>query len=169
LDIVIPDQYFDRTRSRPNTFFGRGIAVHISFDEPVCPRLSDIVYRTAAHEDVQVHRGGTYLVIEGPAFSTKGESRIYRQWGVDIIGMTALPEAKLAREAEICYTTLALVSDYDVWHESEAAVSVDLVMRNLSQSTVVARRIIQKVLPLLGGEPQVHLRPRFGEGHYYPT
>lgn len=94
------------------------------------------------------------MVIEGPAFSTKGESRIYRQWGVDIIGMTALPEAKLAREAEICYTTLALVSDYDVWHESEAAVSVDLVMRNLSQSTVVARRIIQKVLPLLGGERQ---------------
>jgi 5'-methylthioadenosine phosphorylase len=152
LDMVIPDQYFDRTRSRPNTLFGRGIAVHISFDEPACPSLSEVVHRAALQAGGRVHRGGTYLCMEGPAFSTKAESRIYRQWGVDVIGMTALPEAKFAREAEICYVTLAFVTDYDVWHESEAAVTVEMILGNLHKNTAMARRVIHEVLPLIDGE-----------------
>ncbi len=152
LEIVIPDQYFDRTHSRPNTFFGRGIAVHISFDQPVCPHLSDALYRAAVQAGGRVHRGGTYLCMEGPAFSTKAESRIYRRWGVDVIGMTALPEAKLAREAEICYATLAFVTDYDVWHESEAAVTVDLILENLRKNTAMAQEVIRAVVPQLDGE-----------------
>jgi len=152
LDIVIPDQYFDRTRGRPSTFFGRGIAVHISFDRPVCPQLSEVLYQAAVEVGGRVHRGGTYLCIEGPAFSTKAESRIYRQWGVDVIGMTALPEAKLAREAEICYATLAFATDYDVWHESEAAVTVDMILENLHRNTAVAQQVVRTVLPRLSHE-----------------
>jgi len=117
-DIVIPDQFFDRTTARPSTFFQDGIVVHISFAHPVCAELSDLLYAAAERAGARVHRGGTYLCIEGPQFSTKAESRIYRQWGVDVIGMTNLPEAKLAREAEMSYATLALVTGYDTWHET---------------------------------------------------
>lgn len=151
LDIVIPDQYFDRTRGRPSTFFGRGIAVHISFDQPTCPHLSEALCYAAVAVGGRVHRGGTYLCIEGPAFSTRAESRIYRQWGVDVIGMTALPEARLAREAEICYATLAFATDYDVWHENEAAVTVDMILENLQRNTAVAQQVIRAVLPRLAG------------------
>ncbi len=151
LDMVVPDQYLDRTRGRPATFFGRGIAVHVSFDEPVCPRLSAALYQAAVQSGGRVHCGGTYICIEGPAFSTKAESRVYRQWGVDVIGMTALPEARLAREAEICYATLAFVTDYDVWHESEAAVTVDMILENLQKNAEMAQRVIRAVVPLLDG------------------
>jgi 5'-methylthioadenosine phosphorylase len=147
LDVVIPDQLFDRTRGRPSTFFGEGIVAHISFADPFCPVLSDTLYRAALETGARVHRGGTYLCIEGPQFSTRAESRIYRQWGVDVIGMTALPEAKLAREAELCYATLAFATDYDVWHETEAPVTVELVVRNLLANVETGKRIIKAALP----------------------
>jgi len=147
LDIVIPDQLFDRTRARPTTFFGGGLVIHISFDEPFCPELSGLLYEAAKEVGARVHKGGTYICIEGPQFSTKGESRIYRQWGVDVIGMTAIPEAKLAREAEICYATLAMVADYDVWHEVEEPVTVEMVVRNMLQNVVMAKRVIRAALP----------------------
>jgi len=147
LDIVIPDQLFDRTRARPTTFFGGGLVIHISFDEPFCPELSGLLYEAAKEVRARVHKGGTYICIEGPQFSTKGESRIYRQWGVDVIGMTAIPEAKLAREAEICYATLAMVADYDVWHEVEEPVTVEMVVRNMLQNVVMAKRVIRAALP----------------------
>ena len=125
LDMVIPDQFFDRTRARvkESTFFGEGIVAHISFAHPVCKRLGDVLEKACSAADVKVHRGGTYLCMEGPAFSTVAESNVYRSWGMDIIGMTNLQEAKLAREAEICYATLALVTDYDCWHPGHDAVS----------------------------------------------
>jgi len=147
LDIVIPDQLFDRTKARVSTFFGNGLVVHISFAEPFCPELSELLYEAAVEVGARVHKGGTYLCIEGPQFSTRGESRIYRSWGVDVIGMTAIPEAKLAREAEICYATLALVTDYDVWHEAEEPVTVEMVVQNLLQNVATARRVIRAVLP----------------------
>jgi len=147
LDIVIPDQLFDRTKARVSTFFGNGLVVHISFAEPFCPELSKLLYEAAVEVGARVHKGGTYLCIEGPQFSTRGESRIYRSWGVDVIGMTAIPEAKLAREAEICYATLALVTDYDVWHEAEEPVTVEMVVQNLLQNVATARRVIRAVLP----------------------
>ncbi|MFQ5886426.1 MAG: S-methyl-5'-thioadenosine phosphorylase [Anaerolineae bacterium] len=147
LDMVIPDQIFDRTRGRVNTFFGGGIVAHISFDEPFCPHLSALLYQAARDTGAKVHKGGTFVVIEGPAFSTKAESRIYRGWGVDIIGMTVLPEAKLAREAEICYAVLANVTDYDVWHVSEEPVSVEMLIDNLLKNAEMAKKIIKKVVP----------------------
>lgn len=147
LDIVIPDQLFDRTKARVSTFFGSGLVAHISFADPFCPELSELLYEAAVEVGARVRKGGTYLCIEGPQFSTKGESRIYRLWGVDVIGMTAIPEAKLAREAEICYATLALVTDYDVWHETEEPVTVEMVVQNLLQNVATARRVIRAVLP----------------------
>lgn len=147
LDMVIPDQIFDRTRGRINTFFGGGVVAHISFDEPFCPDLSALLYQAARDTGAKVHKGGTFVVIEGPSFSTKAESRIYRGWGVDIIGMTVLPEAKLAREAEICYSVLANVTDYDVWHVSEEPVSVEMLIDNLRKNAKMARKIIKKVVP----------------------
>ncbi len=147
LDMVIPDQIFDRTRGRINTFFGGGVVAHISFDEPFCPQLSPLLYQATSDAGARAHKGGTYVIIEGPAFSTKAESRIYRQWGVDIIGMTVLPEAKLAREAEICYAVLANVTDYDVWHVSEEPVSVEMLIDNLLKNAEMAKRIIRKVVP----------------------
>ena len=147
LHVVVPDQLLDRTRGRPSTFFGGGIAAHVGFAEPYCPQLSDIVARAAAACGATVHVRGTYVCIEGPQFSTKAESRVYRQWGADIIGMTALPEARLAREAEICYTTLALVTDYDVWNGAAETVSVDMVVSNLLKNTALARRTILKAVP----------------------
>jgi 5'-methylthioadenosine phosphorylase len=146
-EVVIPDQFFDRTVARPSTFFQDGIVAHISFAEPVCAELSGIMYAAAVRAGACVHRGGTYLCIEGPQFSTKAESRIYRQWGVEVIGMTNIPEAKLAREAEMSYATLAFVTDYDCWHETEAAVSVETIVHILQQNAVMAQRIIGEALP----------------------
>jgi len=151
LDVVIPDQLFDRTRRRPSTFFGDGLVAHVSFADPFCPALSDALEAAARQCAPRVHRGGTYVCIEGPQFSTRAESRIYRQWGVDIIGMTAVPEAKLAREAEICYSTLALVTDYDVWHVSEETVTVEMVVANLAKNVSVAQETIRRIVPLLAG------------------
>jgi 5'-methylthioadenosine phosphorylase len=146
LDLVIPDQLFDRTKSRPNTFFEGGVVVHASFADPFCPHLSGLLYDAATGlDDVKAHRGGTYVCIEGPLFSTKAESRIYRQLGCDVIGMTALPEAKLAREAELCYATVACITDYDVWHETEEPVTVEIVVANLARNAANAQRIIRAV------------------------
>ncbi len=146
LDLLIPDQLFDRTKSRVNSFFEGGLVVHCSFADPFCPTLADILWQSAQEfGDVKVHRGGTYLCIEGPLFSTKAESRIYRQWGVDVIGMTALPEAKLAREAELCYATIACATDYDVWHDTAESVTVEMVIGNLMKNVANAQRIIRAV------------------------
>ena len=149
-DIVLPDQFFDRTR-RPNTFFGEGIVAHVSLAQPVCPELSAALHKAAAGLGLRVHKGGTFLCIEGPAFSTKAESLAYRTWGADIIGMTAATEARLCREAEICYATLSLVTDYDVWHETEESVTVELVMQNLSANIANAKAVLKKALAGLDG------------------
>lgn len=152
LDVVIPDQLFDRTKARPSTFFDDGLVAHIGFADPFCARLSDTLHGAAVEADARVHRGGTYVCIEGPQFSTGSESRIYRQWGVDVIGMTALPEAKLAREAEMCYATLAFATDYDVWHETAAAVSVEMVVHNLAKNVTTGQKIIRLAAPRLAAE-----------------
>ena len=146
LDFLVPDQLFDRTRSRVNSFFEDGIVVHCTFAEPFCPTLSGVLSEAAeALGDVKVHSGGTLICIEGPLFSTKAESRIYRQWGVVVIGMTALPEAKLAREAEMHYATLACITDYDVWHETEQNVTVEMVIANLQHNVANAQRVIREI------------------------
>jgi 5'-methylthioadenosine phosphorylase len=146
MDMLIPDQIIDRTRSRVNTFFGDGIAAHVSFAEPFCPSLSSALYTAAQEAGATVHGGGTYVVMEGPLFSTKAESFLYRSWGGSVIGMTALPEAKLAREAEICYATIACVTDYDCWHETEEGVTIEMVIANLQRNADMAKRIIQTVV-----------------------
>ena len=150
-DIVFSSQFFDRTR-RPNTFFGEGVAAHISFAEPVCKHLSRALYEAGRGLGFRVHLGGTYICIEGPAFSTKAESRIYRSWGCDVIGMTAATEARLSREAEVCYATMNLVTDYDVWHESEESVSVELILENLRLNSANAKAVIKKAILDLGAE-----------------
>lgn len=150
-DIVFSDQFFDRTR-RPNTFFGGGLAAHISFADPVCPDLSSHLYAVGLGLGLRVHRGGTYICIEGPAFSTKAESRIYRQWGCDVIGMTAATEAKLAREAEMCFATMNLVTDYDVWHADEEPVSVELILENLRLNIENAKAVIKHAVAALPAE-----------------
>jgi len=142
LDLCVPDQIIDRTRSRIDTFFGQGVAAHVGFAKPFCPELRDSLITSGRSLTTKVHQDGTYVVMEGPQFSTRAESELYRSWGADIIGMTALPEAKLAREAEICYATLALVTDYDVWHESEAEVSVELVVANLRENVAATRTLL---------------------------
>ncbi len=146
LDLVVPDQLYDRTKRGVGSFFEGGVVAHVSFADPFCPHLSKLLF-TSIEElgDVRAHRGGTLVTIEGPQFSTKAESRIYRQLGCDIIGMTALPEAKLAREAELCYATIACITDYDVWHESEEAVTVEMVVANLMRNVANARRIIRDI------------------------
>ena len=145
-DLVIPNQLFDRTKSRVNTFYEGGIVVHCTFAEPFCSTLSALLLESARElGDVKVHQGGTYVCMEGPLFSTKAESNVYRSWGMDIIGMTALPEAKLAREAELCYATIACATDYDCWHESEASVTVEMVIGNLSANVANAQRILRSV------------------------
>ncbi len=146
LDIVLPDQFMDRTRGRMSTFFGNGLVAHVSFADPVCPDLMDQVHRAAQAAGVRVKKGGTYVCMEGPAFSTRAESLLYRSWGMDLIGMTNLQEAKLAREAEICYVTLALVTDYDCWHESHDSVSVDMIIGNLQQNSRNAQAIILRTV-----------------------
>lgn len=152
LDIVIPDQFIDRTRGRIDTFFGNGIVGHVSVADPVCSCLADTLYESAKKAGATVHKGGTYLCMEGPQFSTRAESRTYRQWGVSVIGMTNLQEAKLAREAEICYSTLALSTDYDCWYEEEGDVTADMVIQNLRKNVDTAKTIIKCVLPNLKEE-----------------
>ena len=151
LDMVIPDQFFDRTRARAHesTFFGDGIVAHVTFAHPVCQQLGDVLETACGAADVRVHRGGTYLCMEGPAFSTKAESNVYRKWGMDVIGMTNLQEAKLAREAEICYATLALVTDYDCWHEAHDAVSVETVVEYLNKNVRNAQTIMRAAVSQL--------------------
>ena len=148
-DIVVPDQFYDRTRHRADTFFGNGLVAHVSMARPICSRLQELFYACAVKAGASAHSGGTYICMEGPQFSTRAESEIYRRWGVDVIGMTNLQEAKLAREAEICYATLAMITDYDCWHEEEAAVSGEAVMevvrQNASTAQDVVRRIIQRL------------------------
>ncbi|HPM43431.1 MAG TPA: S-methyl-5'-thioadenosine phosphorylase [Candidatus Omnitrophota bacterium] len=156
LDIVIPDQLIDRTnQSRRVTFFGEGIVAHIQFADPFCKELSDELYRAGKETGARIHLGGTYLNMEGPQFSTRAESRLYRQWGVDIIGMTNLGEAKLAREAEICYATLACITDYDCWHMDESCeiVSVDMIIQNLLRNVEVSKNILKKALPKMRVKP----------------
>ncbi len=153
LHIVVPDQFYDRTRHRADTFFGSGLVAHVSMADPVCPALRELMARSADDAGAVAHRGGTYLCIEGPQFSTRGESQIYRSWGVDVIGMTNLTEAKLAREAEICYATLAMVTDYDCWHESEEDVSVDAVLEILRANAAMGQSVIRRtVARLAAGE-----------------
>src|SRR6202790_2319279 len=146
LDFVIPDQFFDRTRGRASTFFGEGMVAHISFADPVCPQLSEVVGQAARASGVSVKNGGTYLCMEGPAFSTKAESNVYRSWGMDVIGMTNLQEAKLAREAEICYVTVAMVTDYDCWHPHHDSVTVDqfvaVLLKNAENACQVVRHTV---------------------------
>jgi 5'-methylthioadenosine phosphorylase len=151
--IVIPDQIFDNTKERRNyTFFGNGLVVHIGLAEPFCAELSRLIYEAVKATGAPVHMGGTFITIEGPRFSTKGESRIYRQWGVDIIGMTAAPEAALAREAEICYAAMAHVTDYDVWHETEEPVTVAMLIENLMANAALTKKAIQHLVSTIPQE-----------------
>ena len=142
LDFVIPDQFVDRTRGRISTFFGEGLVAHISFADPVCPQLAEVAERSGQAAGVNVKRGGTYLCMEGPAFSTRAESNIYRSWDMDVIGMTNLQEAKLAREAEICYVTIAMVTDYDCWHPEHDAVTVTDIINNLNKNAENACKLV---------------------------
>jgi len=151
LDFVIPDQFFDRTRGRVSTFFGEGMVAHISFADPVCPQLSVVVEEACRKAGVTVKRGGTYLCMEGPAFSTRAESNVYRSWGMDVIGMTNLQEAKLAREAEICYVTVAMVTDYDCWHEEHDAVTVTDILANLTKNAEHACAAVANVVAIMPG------------------
>ena len=151
-DIVVVDQFYDRTRHRADTFFGDGLVAHVSLAEPICAALIDQFVGAAEAAGARVHRGGTYLCMEGPQFSTRAESEIYRQWGVDVIGMTNLQEAKLAREAEICYGTLAMVTDYDCWHEEEEAVSGEAVMEVVSQNAATAQDVVRRIVRKLPDE-----------------
>jgi len=142
-DIVIPNQFIDMTKGRPNTFFSDGIVCHVSFADPVCPDLRQILFQAVKEVGATVYNGGTYICIEGPQFSTRAESRLYRSWGVDIIGMTNLPEARLAREAEICYCTIAIATDYDCWHEEAGDVSIGEVLRILAERARTAKSAIR--------------------------
>ena len=149
--VVVPDQFFDRTRHRVDTFFGDGLVAHVGLADPVCPDLAEAMATAAEAAGATTHRGGTYLCMEGPQFSTRAESRIYRQWRVDVIGMTNLQEARLAREAEICYATLAMITDYDCWHESEEDVSVEAVLAILRQNAVMGQDVVRRVAASLEG------------------
>ncbi|MBD2128792.1 S-methyl-5'-thioadenosine phosphorylase [Microcoleus sp. ZQ-A2] len=156
LDMVVPDQFIDRTKNRISTFFGDGIVAHIAFGDPVCHQLAGVLADAVASlelPDVTLHRGGTYVCMEGPAFSTKAESHLYRSWGATIIGMTNLPEAKLAREAEIAYATLALVTDYDCWHPDHDSVTVEMVIANLHRNATNAQKVIQETVRRLAENP----------------
>lgn len=150
LEIVIPDQFIDRTSGRKSTFFGGGIVAHVGFSHPICRDLAIVVADSVLRVGGKVHRNGIYVNMEGPQFSTLAESRLYRQWGADVIGMTNLQEAKLAREAEICYTTLALITDYDCWHPDHDSVTVDLIITNLNQNSLTAQRAIADAIERIG-------------------
>ena len=149
LDLVIPDQFFDRTRGRVSTFFGQGLVAHVGFAHPFCAPLSTIAFESATKAGATVHQGGTYVCMEGPQFSTLAESKLYRSWGMDIIGMTNLQEAKLAREAEICYATIALVTDYDCWHPEHDQVTVEMIVGNLTQNAKMAQQVIASAVERL--------------------
>lgn len=151
LDFVLPDQFVDRTRHRADTFFGEGLVAHVSFADPVCPRLHALMSQCCTAADVNVHAGGSYLCMEGPAFSTKAESNLYRSWGMDVIGMTNLTEAKLAREAELCYVTVAMVTDYDCWHPAHDAVTVSEIIENLNRNAANAARVVTEAVRRLDG------------------
>lgn len=156
LDMVVPDQFIDRTKNRVSTFFGEGIVAHIAFGDPICKNLAEVLATAIASlnlPDVILHKGGTYVCMEGPAFSTKAESNLYRSWGATVIGMTNLPEAKLAREAEIAYATLALVTDYDCWHPDHDSVTVEMVIGNLQRNAVNAQKVIQETVRRLSENP----------------
>ncbi|HYM13501.1 MAG TPA: S-methyl-5'-thioadenosine phosphorylase [Bryobacterales bacterium] len=151
-DFVIPDQFFDRTKARPSTFFGEGLVAHISFADPICPQLEQLAEAACRDAGVTARRGGTYICMEGPAFSTKAESNVYRSWGMDVIGMTNLQEAKLAREAEICYVTIAMVTDYDCWHPQHAAVTVDDILGHLAANAQNAQTVIAEAVRRMPAE-----------------
>jgi 5'-methylthioadenosine phosphorylase len=156
LDMVVPDQFIDRTQNRVSTFFGDGIVAHVAFGDPVCPQLAKVLADTVEDlnfSDVTLHRGGTYVCMEGPAFSSKAESNLHRSWGATVIGMTNLPEAKLAREAEIAYATLALVTDYDCWHPDHDSVTVEMVIGNLQKNAANAQKVIQETVRRLTENP----------------
>lgn len=148
-DVVLPDQFVDLTKRRVSTFFEGGIVAHVAFGDPVCASLGTALSDAARTVGATVHQGGVYLCIEGPQFSTKGESRLYRQWGASVIGMTNLPEAKLAREAELCYATVALVTDYDCWHETEEAVTVEAILATLHKNVALAKQLLKAAVPKL--------------------
>jgi 5'-methylthioadenosine phosphorylase len=150
--IVLPDQIYDNTKHRNYSFFGGGLVAHIGVADPFCPHVRQLLFEAVQKAGGTVHMGGTFITIEGPRFSTRGESSIYRTWGVDIIGMTAVPEAQLAREAEICYATMAHVTDYDVWHEEEEAVNVDMLIANLMANAALSKQTIAELVPLLPDE-----------------
>lgn len=152
LDFVIPDQFFDRTNRRVSTFFGGGVVAHISFADPLCPQLARVAHDCASRIGINSKLGGTYLCMEGPAFSSRAESNLYRSWGMDVIGMTNLTEAKLAREAEICYVTIAMVTDYDCWHEEHDAVTVDEIIQNLTKNAENACSLVRQVVKHMPGE-----------------
>ncbi len=158
LHLVVPDQLIDRTQARPSTFFGEGLVVHIGFADPFCPDLRSALAAAAQEAGATTHIGGTYVAIEGPAFSTRAESNLYRAWGADVIGMTALPEAKLAREAEICYAILACATDYDCWHEEEADVTAELIVANLRKNVEVSQAVVRLALRRLCEEPKCECR-----------
>ena len=149
--VVLPDQFIDHTKRRVSTFFEQGIVAHVAFADPVCATLSETLHQAATGVGATVHQGGTYLCIEGPQFSSRGESFLYRQWGVDVIGMTNMPEAKLAREAELCYATMALVTDYDCWHGSEESVTVEMILATLHNNVAQAKRILRAAVPSAKG------------------
>ena len=152
MDFVLPDQFVDRTFSRVSTFFGEGIVAHVSLADPICSRLTDVLEQAAGEIDLPIKRGGTYVCMEGPAFSTRAESFLHRSWGMDLIGMTNLQEAKLAREAEICYVTVAMVTDYDCWHEEEEPVTVEMLINYLNKNSRNAKRLIARAVTLLPAE-----------------
>ena len=151
-NMVVPDQLIDRTQQRESTFFDEGMVVHVGFAEPFCPVASQALHQSAVELGVKAQSGGTMVVMEGPAFSTRAESFMYRSWGADIIGMTALPEAKLAREAEMCYSAMAWVTDYDCWRHEEAPVTVDMILQNLSKNVATSKDVLRRVIPNLAGE-----------------
>lgn len=151
-DFVIPDQFVDRTRGRISTFFGAGVVAHVSFADPVCPQLTEVAHAAATSSGVNSKRGGTYLCMEGPAFSTRAESNLYRSWGMDVIGMTNLQEAKLAREAEMCYVTIAMVTDYDCWHEEHESVTVDQIVETLNQNAASACKLVREAVARMPAE-----------------
>ena len=158
MDFLLPDQFIDRTRNRISTFFGNGLAAHISFSDPVCSRLCETVLEASGKFDINLKSGGTYVNMEGPAFSTRAESELYRSWGADLIGMTNLQEAKLAREAEICYVTIAMVTDYDCWHEEEDDVTVENLLCYLQKNSENAKKLIAETIRIMDTDADCECR-----------